>query len=119
MNEAEPSPPPSGQFLVYQTEDGKLAIVVRSSGKTVCGATDKESLSVRRDDAYSSQRDARFLRRQSPRAGQCWIQKSVVKESFTTAMHAADARPVDAAFDTAVKQLQKLPKPKKPKRPKP
>ena len=30
----------------------------------------------------------------------------------------AGPRPVDADFDTAVKQLEKLPKPKKPKRPK-
>jgi hypothetical protein len=31
----------------------------------------------------------------------------------------AAARPVDADFEQAVKQLQKLPKPKKPRRPKP
>jgi len=35
------------------------------------------------------------------------------------ALTAANPRPVDADFDTAVKQLQKLPKPKKPKHPKP
>ena len=35
------------------------------------------------------------------------------------ALSAGASRPVDADFDTAVKQLQKLPKPKKPKRPKP
>ena len=35
------------------------------------------------------------------------------------ALAAGAPRPVDADFETAVKQLQKLPKPKKPKRPKP
>ena len=30
-----PSSPPSGQFLVYQTEDGKLKIDVRFQGETV------------------------------------------------------------------------------------
>ena len=35
------------------------------------------------------------------------------------ALSAVDPRPVDAAFDAAVKQLQKLPNPKKPQRPKP
>jgi hypothetical protein len=35
MNETEPSPPPGGQFLVYQTEDGKLKIDVRFEGETV------------------------------------------------------------------------------------
>ena len=31
----EPSPPPGGQFLVYQAEDGKLKIDVRLEGETV------------------------------------------------------------------------------------
>ena len=31
----EPSPPPGGQFLVYQTEDGKLKLDVRFEGETV------------------------------------------------------------------------------------
>ena len=35
------------------------------------------------------------------------------------AITAGEPRSVDADFETAVKQLQKLPKPKKPKRPKP
>ena len=35
MKEAQPSPPPGGQFLVYQTEDGKLKIDVRFEGETV------------------------------------------------------------------------------------
>jgi hypothetical protein len=34
-DEAKPSPLPGGQFLVYQTEDGKLKIDVRFEGETV------------------------------------------------------------------------------------
>ena len=30
-----PSPPPGGQFLVYQSEDGKLKLDVRFEGETV------------------------------------------------------------------------------------
>ena len=35
VKEAQASPPPGGQFLVYQTEDGKLKIDVRFEGETV------------------------------------------------------------------------------------
>jgi len=34
-DKSNPSPPPGGQFLVYQTEDGKLKIDVRFEGETV------------------------------------------------------------------------------------
>ena len=34
-DESKPSPPPGGQFLVYQTEDGKLKLEVRFEGETV------------------------------------------------------------------------------------
>ena len=34
-DESKSSPPPGGQFLVYQTEDGKLKIDVRFEGETV------------------------------------------------------------------------------------
>jgi len=34
-NKSKPSPPPGGQFLVYQTEDGKLRLDVRFEGETV------------------------------------------------------------------------------------
>ena len=34
-DESKPSPPPGGQFLVYQTEDGKLKLDVRFEGETV------------------------------------------------------------------------------------
>jgi len=34
-NKSKPSPPPGGQFLVYQTEDGKLKLDVRFEGETV------------------------------------------------------------------------------------
>jgi hypothetical protein len=35
MSKAKSTPPPGGQFLVYQTEDGKLKIDVRFEGETV------------------------------------------------------------------------------------
>lgn len=34
-DDASPNPPPGGQFLVYQTEDGKLKLDVRFEGETV------------------------------------------------------------------------------------
>jgi hypothetical protein len=34
-DESLPSPPPGGQFLVYQTEDGRLKLDVRFEGETV------------------------------------------------------------------------------------
>ena len=34
-NQAKPTPPPGGQFLVYQAADGKLKIEVRFQGETV------------------------------------------------------------------------------------
>jgi hypothetical protein len=34
-DQAKPTPPPGGQFLVYQAEDGKLKIEVRFQGETV------------------------------------------------------------------------------------
>ena len=45
--------------------------------------------------------------------------KAELEHDKFKALTAGEPRPVDADFDTAVKQLQKLPKPKKPKRPKP
>ena len=35
MSKDSETPPPGGQFLVYQTEDGKLKIDVRFEGETV------------------------------------------------------------------------------------
>ena len=35
MSKDSERPPPGGQFLVYQTEDGKLKIDVRFEGETV------------------------------------------------------------------------------------
>lgn len=35
MSKNSETPPPGGQFLVYQTEDGKLKIDVRFEGETV------------------------------------------------------------------------------------
>lgn len=46
MTEESPSPA-EGQFLVYQTENGKLKIDVRFEGELERAATVKESLLVR------------------------------------------------------------------------
>src|SRR5436190_23959316 len=91
-DKSKSTPPSAGQFLVYQTEDGKLKIDVRFEGETVwltqqhmaelfqttqqnislhlqniyeegeleCGATHKETLSVRQEGARSVQRRMDF-----------------------------------------------------------
>lgn len=154
-----PSPPPGGQFLVYQTADGKLKLDVRFEGETVwltqqhmaeLFQTTKQNIGQHLKGIFSE--------------GEL-SQDSVVKNFFTTAadgknyatnfynldaiisvgyrvksgvatqfriwakaeleydkfkvLTAGETRPVDADFETAVKQLPKLPKPKKLKRPKP
>lgn len=74
-----PQPPPGGQFLVYQTEDGKLKIDVRFEGETVwltqqhmaaLFQTTKQNVSLHIQNIFSEGE----LR-----------QDSVVKESLTTA----------------------------------
>jgi len=74
-----PSPPPGGQFLVYQTEDGKLKIDVRFEGETVwltqqhmaaLFQTTKQNVSLHIRNIFSEGE----LR-----------EDSVVKESLTTA----------------------------------
>ena len=165
-NKSKPSPPPGGQFLVYQTEDGKLKLDVRFEGETVWltqphmaelfqttqqnislhlqniyaegelerGATHKESLSVR-------QEGARSVKRHVPMHMADWITKL---DAFLTlnerdilthagrishemaqgkaeleydryrAITDAKPRPIDAEFEQAAKQIQKLPRLKKP-----
>ena len=75
----EPSPQPGGQFLVYQTEDGKLKLDVRFEGETVW---------------LTQQHMAELFQTSKQNVGQHLkslfaegelIQDSVVKESFTTA----------------------------------
>ncbi len=129
-DESEPSPPPGGQFLVYQTADGKLKIDVRFEGETVWLTQQhmaelfqmtKQNVSLHIQNVFSEGELPEI---------------SVVKESLTTA---ADGKKYATKFYNLdvinsvgyrVKslrgtqfriweQLQKLPKPKKPKRPKP
>ena len=79
MNEPEPSPPSGGQFLVYQTEDGKLKLDVRFEGETVwltqqhmaeLFQTTKQNVSLHIKNTFSE--------------GEL-LEDSVVKESLTTA----------------------------------
>jgi len=78
-DESKSSPPPGGQFLVYQTKDGKLKIDVRFEGETVwltqqhmaeLFQTTKQNVSLHIRNIFSE----RELR-----------EDSVVKESLTTA----------------------------------
>jgi hypothetical protein len=77
--DSETPPPPSGQFLVYQTEDGKLKIDVRFEGETVwltqqhmaeLFQTSKQNIGQHLKSIFSE--------------GEL-VQDSVVKDSFTTA----------------------------------
>jgi len=79
MNEPEPSPPSGGQFLVYQTEDGKLKFDVRFEGETVwltqqhmaeLFQTTKQNVSLHIQNTFSE--------------GEL-LEDSVVKKSLTTA----------------------------------
>jgi hypothetical protein len=78
-DESKPSPPPGGQFLVYQTEDGKLKLDVRFEGETVwltrqhmaeLFQTSKQNVSLHIQNAFSENE---------------LHEDSVVKESLTTA----------------------------------
>ncbi len=77
--DSDPPPPPSGQFLVYQTQDGKLKIDVRFEGETVwltqqhmaeLFQTTKQNVGQHLKNIFSE--------------GEL-VQDSVVKDSFTTA----------------------------------
>ena len=79
IDEPNPAPQPGGQFLVYQTEDGKLKLDVRFEGETVwltqqhmaeLFQTTKQNISLHIQNAFSEGE----LR-----------EDSVVKESLTTA----------------------------------
>jgi len=78
-HDSDPSPPPGGQFLVYQTTDGKLKIDVRFEGETVW---------------LTQQHMAELFQTTKQNVGQHLksifaegelVQDSVVKKSFTTA----------------------------------
>ena len=77
--DSETPPPPGGQFLVYQTQDGKLKIDVRFEGETVW---------------LTQQHMAELFQTTKQNIGQHLksvfaegelVQDSVVKDSFTTA----------------------------------
>lgn len=79
MSKDSETPPPGGQFLVYQAEDGKLKIEVRFEGETVW---------------LTQQHMAELFQTTKQNIGQHLksvfaegelVQDSVVKESFTTA----------------------------------
>jgi hypothetical protein len=79
MNQDADSPPPGGQFLVYQTQDGQLKIDVRFEGETVW---------------LTQQHMAELFQTTKQNVGQHLksifaegelVQDSVVKDSFTTA----------------------------------
>lgn len=78
-DKSQPVPPPGGQFLVYQTEDGKLKLDVRFEGETVwltqqhmaaLFQTTKQNISLHIQNVFSE--------------GELH-EDSVVKESLTTA----------------------------------
>jgi hypothetical protein len=79
MSEPNSSPPPEGQFLVYQAEDGKLKLEVRFEGETLW---------------LTQQHMAELFQTKKQNIGQHLksifaegelLQNSVVKDSFTTA----------------------------------
>jgi len=76
--------PPRGQFLVYQTEDGKLKIDVRFEGETVWLAqshmaalfqTTKQNVSLHIQNIFSERQ---------------FLEDAVVKDSLTTAADGKD-----------------------------
>ena len=78
-DEFNPSPPPGGQFLVYQTEDGKLKIDVRFEGETVW-LTQQHMAAL-----FQTTKQNVSLHIQNIFAEGELSEESVVKESLTTA----------------------------------
>ncbi|MEK7747878.1 MAG: virulence protein [Nitrospirota bacterium] len=129
MKPLDPSstlPPDGGQFLVYQTEDGKLKLDVRFEGETVWLTQQLMA------ELFQTTKQNGSLHIQNVLSDGELHEDSVVKESLTTAAdgeleHGAThkkslsvrqewPRPVDEAFEQAVKQLPKpAPKPRKKK----
>jgi hypothetical protein len=78
-NESKPSPPPGGQFLVYQTEDGKLKIDVRFEGETVW-LTQQHMAELFQTTKQNIGQHLKNILEEGELA-----QESVVKDFFTTA----------------------------------
>ncbi len=74
-----PSPPPGGQFLVYQTQDGKLKIDVRFEGETVW-LTQQHMAELFQTTKQNIGQHLKSIFAEGELA-----QGSVVKDSFTTA----------------------------------
>lgn len=74
-----PSPPPGGQFLVYQTEDGKLKIDVRFQGETVW-LTQQHMAELFQTTKQNVGQHLKHIFEEGELAGE-----SVVKDFFTTA----------------------------------
>lgn len=79
MNEPKPTPPPHGQFLVYQTDDGKLKIEVRFEGETVW------LTQAHMGDLFQTTKQNIGQHLKSIFAEGELVQESVVKNFFTTA----------------------------------
>ena len=79
MSNDSETPPPGGQFLVYQTEDGKLKIDVRFEGETVWLAQQHMA------ELFQTTKQNVGQHLKSIFAEGELVQDSVVKESFTTA----------------------------------
>jgi hypothetical protein len=78
-DESKPSPPPGGQFLVYQTEDGKLKIDVRFEGETVW-LTQQHMAELFQTSKQNVGQHLKNILEEGELA-----QESVVKDFFTTA----------------------------------
>jgi hypothetical protein len=105
-------PPSSGQFLVYQTEDGKLKIDVRFEGET-------DWLTQQHMDEFLKLSEHELL----DHAGRISAEQAKMKAEMEYDCYRVflDSQPrtVDLDFDKAVREMKKLPKPMKPKPPKP
>ena len=79
MNQFQSSPPPGGQFLVYQTEDGKLKLDVRFEGETVW-LTQQHMAELFQTTKQNIGQHLKNILEEGELA-----QESVVKDFFTTA----------------------------------
>jgi len=96
-DKSKSSPPPGGQFLVSQAEDGKIIIDVRIEGETVwltqphmaeLFQTSQQNVSLHLQNIYAEgelERGATHKESLSVRQEGEVVQESVVKNSFTTA----------------------------------
>lgn len=79
MSEPNSSPPPEGQFLIYQAEDGKLKIEVRFEGETVW-LTQQHMAALFQTTKQNIGQHLKSIFAEGE-----LLQNSVVKDSFTTA----------------------------------